>query len=128
MRRMPLLSESDYALRRFERERRIDVLDDLFGRVAVLGVVDHALDRDASAAHDWRTGHHIRSDFNIRRAGPINIHSLPIAQNRAVFTLIGAGISLIVAEQFGVAQKALGVILYSISIAAVVLTLAGHRL
>src|SRR5580658_34728 len=66
--------ERDYSPRRFERERRVNILDDPFGRVAVVGVVDHCLDRDTRAADNESARHNVRAAFDIGTLRPVGFH------------------------------------------------------
>src|SRR4051795_8330803 len=75
-RRMRSPGELNDPARRLDGKAGIDVGDDLLRRIAVLGVVDHALSRNASAAHNRRAGHHVGLALDIRALRPVYPHNL----------------------------------------------------
>src|SRR3954452_21690722 len=86
-RRMRSPGELNDPARRLDGKAGINVGDDLLGRVAVVGVVDHGLSRNAGAAHNRRAGHHVWLALDVRALRPVYPHNLNPSTIRVRFRL-----------------------------------------
>jgi hypothetical protein len=64
--------ERDHPARTLDGKGGVYLGHDLFGGVAVVGVVDHPLSENPGPAHDERSRHNIRPAFNVGAFVPID--------------------------------------------------------